>query len=214
MATNDPQASALPLVFPIGHFTGVFSDEDDPEERLYQVRRADDVIALADAAFAIWGLCHGQPDRPSEDPLTRSAVLELAERSGVPDSAAIIKDLAAENLVSEVLPGTRQAVRFAEAYRLHPTLLGLGNSAADPTTFSIGVLNTPMLQVSRNIFELWRWSPAAANLWDVCQFFAEAERSHGETDPASTDPEVVLTGFLHALHGLLTGGAVYLDPTE
>ncbi|MGH3656213.1 MAG: hypothetical protein ACRDUA_06105 [Micromonosporaceae bacterium] len=213
MATNQ-RTSAEPLLLPVGHFTGVFPTEHDPRQRIYQVRKGDDLIGLPDAAFAVWGLCHGRSNQPADQPWTRTAVLTAAENGGVDDVGRLLRELVNDDLASEVVPGSRQAIGFAQAYRLCPTLLGLGNSAKDPGTYEIGLFGTPMLQVSRNIFEVWRWAPVTRNLWEVCQLFTEAERTHGETNPESVDPEVVLTGVLGALHGLFTAGAAYLDVTE
>ncbi|MGH3715914.1 MAG: hypothetical protein ACRDT4_21005 [Micromonosporaceae bacterium] len=221
MATQQPGAGTptapaadepahAPLILPIGHYTGVFPDAEEPTRRAYHIRRGMELVAVPDDAFAVWGLAHGSPDN-TEHPWTRREVFTQAQQAGLYSAPALLRDLREANLIAEVFPGTPAARQFAEAYHLHPTLLGLGNTAADAGTFSVGLVGTPLLQVSRPVFELWRWAPAALNLWDVCAFFAEAEQSHGESDPEMTDPELLLTGFLSSLHALLTGGAAYLD---
>ncbi|MGH3737666.1 MAG: hypothetical protein ACRDT6_18950 [Micromonosporaceae bacterium] len=198
-----------PLIFPVGHFTGGFPDADEPAEQAYHVRRGSELVALPGDAFLVWGFAHGTPDHPQ--PWTRQEVFSQARSTGLDSVPQLVRDLGTAGLVAEVFPGTPAAREFAETHQAHPTLLGLGNTADDVGTFSIGLVGTPMLQVSRAIFELWRWAPAAHNLWDVCQFFTENERAHGESDPEVTDPELLLTGYLGALHELLSGGAVYLD---
>lgn len=209
------RAAVEPLVLPVGHDTGVFPAEDDPEQPdHHQVRRGDELIGLPEPAYAVWSLCHGranQHDQPADRRWTRRAVQAIAERDGIGQARTLIRQLTDDDLATEVVPGSKQGIWVAEAYRIAPTLLGLGNTAEDPGTYTIGRFGTPVLRVSRNLYEVWRWSPVSHSLWDACQRFAAEERVNGETDPASANPEMVLAGVLDNLHGLLAGGAAYLD---
>lgn len=233
MATNDGPGGA-PLILPIGHFTGVFPDEDDPRGRRYDVRLGDEIVALPEAAFGVWVLCHGHPgDAAPGDaesgagtegsgtegsgngrPWTRSEALAYAQAKGVSDAATTLRGLAAAGLVVEAPTGGRQARQFAESYRLRPSLLGLGNSPEEPDMFQIGLVGTPMAQVSRDLFEIWRWSGVAANIWDACMIFTDSERAHGESFSGWTDPEEALTSILSTAHQLLSAGAAYLDQAD
>lgn len=226
MADNPSRARQEPLILPIGHFTGVFPDGDDPRGRRYDVRLGDEIVALPEAGFGVWVLCHGHPGDAAEAsgpaaegsgngrPWTRSEALAYAQAKGVSDAAATVRELAGAGLVVEAPTAGRQARQFAESHRLRPSLLGLGNSPEEPDMFQIGLVGTPMAQVSRDLFEIWRWSGVAANIWDACMIFTDSERAHGESFSGWTDPEEALTSILSTAHQLLSAGAAYLDQAD
>ncbi len=201
--------TAYPLVFPVGHYCG--STAAGADQRHHEVRRGPEIVALADDMFTVWGLAHSTPDAPQDEPWTWDSIVRQAQRAGVADAADVLDDLVTEGLCVRVRSGAPQAKDFATSYQVHPTMLGLGNSAEHPELYEIGFLGAPLLQVSRGVFEVWRWAPAVRTLWEVCELYGEMERQHGVTDPDSINPEYVLTGFLDTLHGMLSAGAAYLD---
>lgn len=127
-------------------------------------------------------------------PWCRESIEEL---SGSDDAAELIDELLQLRLLVEV----GEPEEFARTHRVVPTMPGLGNSVDDPTLFSIGFFNQPMLQVTLPVYDIWQWSTMDDTLWATCE----------NARHASGDDADLLTGFLGSLHALLCAGAAYVD---
>lgn len=197
--------SAQPgLVLPIGHSLG--SAEDPVSGAAVQrVRVGPDVVHLTGSQFALWALAHGDPDRPLDQRWGEPAVLAAAERLGVGAAAGLLAELAADGLVARVQPGTATAVAFASAHQLKPLMLGLGNLAADPATYEVGLPGQPVAQVDAVLYRLYQWGHLEPDLWSACQVTAAGWE--GEL----ADPLRLLDAVLDAVHLLLGPNAAYLD---
>lgn len=211
MAANQNDSS--PLLLPIGHYGGAAGAGNGVPPG-HEIRRGGEIIELPEATFAVWALCHRPPGRPADVPWTKVAMLDHARQAGLPTPDRILDELLKEELATEVRPGTAAARATAEELSLHPTMLGLGNSSQDAHVYSLGFVGVPVVQVSRTVFELWRWAPVEGNLWNLCRFFSDMERAHGASEPQRTDPGLVLEELLRALPTLVASGAVYLDLAE
>lgn len=190
------------LVLPIGHLHG-----SGPGGAL--VRVGPEQVELDDTRFAVWSLAHGLPDRASAEPWTPQALLATAAAQGLGDLQATLDDLVADRLVRLVDPGA--GVRFAEQHRLVPLVLGLGNDPAAVTTWSLGLLGQPLVQVTGTTLDLFQHADLDTDLWNAVRNVARVARESGYTDPAATDPERVLADVLGTLHVLLSTNAVCLD---
>lgn len=208
MAANQHDSSSL--LIPIGHYGGSPGTANGSPAR-HEIRRGGEIIELPEDAFGVWALCHRPPGRPIEAPWTRVAMLDHAAQTDLPAPERTLDDLLAEDLAIEVRPGATEARSTADGVQLHPTMLGLGNSAQDAHVYSLGFVGMPVVQVSRTVFELWRWAPVERSIWSLCRFFSDMERSHGAAD---ADPAAVLDELLRALPTLVSSGAMYLDLAE
>jgi hypothetical protein len=203
-------SAAEPLIFPIGHTLGALLAGGD--KRIPRIRRGPEVKTPEQPAYATWLLLHGDPDALEKGQAwTRRAVEELAESSGGGSVAGHIDQLLADGLAVEVVPGTPQALQFAETHRLVPLMLGLGNTADEPWLYGIGLIGQPLVTVTHPVFEVWQWSPAEESLWLTCRGTVEVARRAGSTNPDVTDAERLLNGFLPTVHSLLAAGVACLD---
>jgi hypothetical protein len=210
MATNDA-GNREPLIFPIGHYVGAFYGEVGSQQHQQRVMLGADVQRLTDEQLAVWLLARGVPEQIGDVPWTRKALEEVAGKAGVTDPDRVVSALIAEGLLAETVPGTEHSVDFAEAYRLMPLMLGLGNSPEEPWLQAIGFFEQPVLKVANEIYSMWEWANVDNNLWAACYAYADTSKRAGETDPEETVPELILTGFLGTLHALLAASAAYLD---
>lgn len=192
------------VVLPIGHSLG---GGEDPVSgaAVQRVRVGPDVVRLTGPQFALWALAHGDPDRPLDQRWGEPAVLAAAERFGVGDPAGPLAELIADGLVASVQPGTTAAVAFASAHQLRPLMLGLGNLAADPTTYEIGLPGQPVAQVDAVLYRLYQWGHLEPDLWSACQVLAAG------LDGELADPRRLLDAVLDAVHLLLAPNTAYLD---
>lgn len=210
MATPSPTP---PVVFPVGHYTGVFHPAVGAPPKYHSLRIGQLAVTLPDErAFAVWAAAHRPPDQPAE-PWTRAAVVAAArDRLGVDDPAPVLAELLDSGLLVEVTPGTPDAVDFARAHRVVPLMVGLGNTPDEPLRYGLGLFGmAPVVRVSSLVYDVWQWGSLGASLWDVCQAFAQAGTEAEVSDPQERDPEAVLTAFLNALQLLLGPNAAYLD---
>ncbi|MEE6258882.1 hypothetical protein [Plantactinospora sonchi] len=199
-------------VLPIGLFVGSFpGDVDDDAELRHEVRRGADIHALSDEEFVAWVAAHGTDGTPDGGPPSRSLLERELRTQDVVDPAPILDGLLDRGLLVTVPTDEAAAVDFARTHRVVPTMYGLGNSPEEPDLYSIGLIGSEQLRVTRAVFELWAWSEVDDNLWSACESFAEQERDAGGDDPELCDPRRVLTGFLVALTGLLATEAAHLD---
>ncbi len=203
--------SAERLLFPVGHHVGAQHGLESTEV-VEQVRRGATFHDLTSQQFSVWTLAHGSPEAvANEVPWTRRSVEELAKVTGLTSAIDVVDELVETGLLIEVTPATEQALDFARTHRVVPLMLGLGNTAEEPWLFGIGFLGQPILQVTHPIYDLWQWSAMDDTLWAACQSAVDVARRANSTDPESTDPNVLLTGFLRAIHALLIGKAACLD---
>ncbi|MGH3452635.1 MAG: hypothetical protein ACRDQW_18420 [Haloechinothrix sp.] len=210
MATNEATVRER-LIFPIGHYVGAFHPSVGSPERYHNVMRGTEMSELRDEQLAVWLLARGIPEQVGEVSWTREALQRAAEQAGISNPAEVITGLAGEGLLAETVPGTAHSVDFAEAYRLVPLMLGLGNSAEEPWMQAIGFFDQPVIKVANEVYTMWEWAHVDNNLWAACHAYADTSQRAKQTDPEETVPELILTGFLSAVHGLLAAGAAYLD---
>jgi len=210
MATNEARA-AQPLIFPIGHYIGAFYPEVGSQERYHNVMVGAHIVRLGDEDLAVWLLARGVPEEIEKGSWSRDALQTAATTAGVADSAAVIKLLSGQGLLAETVPGSQHSIDFAEAYRLVPLMLGLGNTADEPWLHGIGFFDQPVIKVTNEVYSLWEWAHVDNNLWAACHAHADIAKRAGADDPDETVPERVLTGFLGAVHALLASSAAYLD---
>jgi hypothetical protein len=180
----------MPLVVPLGQFFGTFHSAGS---HVRNVRVGGDVHQLDDPAFGVWALMHGMPDQLPDRPWTRTAVAEAAGT----EVDRLVDSLLAVGLAVEVDPADGPG--FARAHRMGHRMLGLGNSAA-PWLYSIGLFGQPVVQVTREVFDLWDACQLAGSLWEACEAVAPDA------------PVDLATGFLGTVHHLLAMSVVYLEP--
>ena len=206
-------APGEPLIFPIGQYVGAFARVGRPDERSHHVCRGGQIVELTDESFALWGLAHGplDPIIASSTPWTRPELGQYASRAGIAEPARLVADLAERGLLAETPREGPAAQAFAGRHRAVPTMLGLGNTAEDPELFTIGFFESDVLGVGEGLYELWAWSGADGNLWQVCESAARLAHAADDPDPQTTDPGRVLADFLASAHALLSASAMYLD---
>lgn len=202
-----------PLILPVGHYLGAHLPQSGADADFHLVRIGWETYKLeGNAQLAIWALAHGLPTDGSdeESPWSRSAIEAAARVGGIPNVATTLFDLSSRDLLVEVRPGTPEAVAFAQAYRTRSLLVGLGNTAEEPTLYGLGASESapPVVKVPIFAYELWTWGHACDSLWHTCHVLAAAANPE---DPDRTDPRRVLTRCLSALRLLLACGAIYLD---
>lgn len=202
----------MTLLFPAGHYRGRYFAGPGGPLRYHAVRIGVDVQKLHDDdQFVVWGVAHGLPDRDPDLPWTRDDVV-AATSDRVADPGRTLDDLVGRGLVVEVAPDLAGMRRFADAYRVEPLLVGLGNTPDAPGVFSLGVPGfAPIVGVDPVADELWRWGHGCADLWAACTLMAGVAASAGGTDPERTDPEAVLRLIVPALRTLVSHNAAYLD---
>jgi len=149
-----------------------------------RVRRGATVHELTEQQLGTWVAAHGSPD-------------------AAPDT-----ELIGMGLLVEVVPGTDQALGFAQTHRLVPLMLGLGNAVDAPSMFEIGFRGQAFVQVNPTIYDLWHWSAMDDTLWATCQSAADAASRSNAVD---TDPRALLDTLLESLHLLLLRNAACLD---
>lgn len=194
-----------PLVFPIGHYVGM-----QHETGQHVVRVGWELYRLeGNEQFGVWALAHGVPEQGEPGPWTRPAVEGAARVAGIAGAEGILDDLLERDLIIEVSPGADDAAEFARDTRLRPLLLGLGQLAADPRRYGIGLAaGKPLVAVPAFVYELWKWSPGWDSLWHACEIMARAGRDVPGED---TDPARVLARCLPGVQLLIAHGAGYLD---
>jgi hypothetical protein len=211
--TADYVHSGEPLILPIGHYLGAHRPQSGADADFHIVRVGWETHRLeGNDHLAVWALAHGLPATSSdeESSWTRSAIEGAARVGGIPNVATTLFDLISRDLLVEVSAGTAEAVAFAQAYRTRSLLVGLGNTAEEPTLYGLGASESapPAIKVPLFAYELWTWGHACDSLWHACHVLAAAG---DPTDPDRTDPRHVLTRCLSAIRLLLACGAIYLD---
>jgi hypothetical protein len=158
----------------------------------------------------LWALAHGLPDRLSEGVRwTREAM--LAADTDPDASGPALDQLLRAGLVRQVDPDTDDVVDFARRYRIQPLMVGLGNTAADPSRWTIGVGATPVLTVPVAVYHLWKYAHLRPTLWAGCEAVAELSAWHSSAGTSARD---LLRDFTTFLHPLLACSAAFLDRAE
>lgn len=211
--TADYSQRAEPLILPIGHYLGARVPRAGGDADVHLVRVGWDTERLeGNDQLAVWALAHGLPTTGSgeEPPWTRSTIEGAARIGGIPNVTTTLFDLISRDLLVEVRPGTPEAVAFAQAYRTRSLLVGLGNTADEPTLYALGASENapPVIKVPIFAYELWTWGHACDSLWHACHVLAAAG---DPADPDRRDPRRVLTRCFSAIRLLLACGAIYLD---
>jgi hypothetical protein len=197
------------LIFPVGLLVGTYHDAG-PARHHHEIRLGAKVHECTDPELAAWAFAHGPPEG-AEPQWTGAALVRHMAGLAIADPAATVAGLIGRGLLVELAPGTGAATAFARSHRVVPSMYGLGNSAAEPWLYSIGLLGHEVIRVDRPVFEVWAWSDTDADLWRACETFAAGEVAAGGTEPEVTEPADVLAGFLGTLHGLLSAQAAHLD---
>lgn len=210
MATNDGRGGA-PLIFPIGCYTGTMYEDPYTVDRHHNVMVGAQLLQLNDEQLAVWLLARGVPEQVTDRPWTRPTLRDEAAKAGIANVEQVLAGLTADGLVVETTPGTEHSVDFAESYRFVPLMLGLGNTSEEPWLYRIGFFQQPVISVAGEVYGMWEWAHVDNNLWAACHAYADTSKRAGSSDPDDTVPERVLTGFLGAIHPLLTASAAYLD---
>jgi hypothetical protein len=202
-----------PLVLPLGHAMGPFHQHRGAPPAYWAVRLGWDSPLLPDRDSAeLWTLAHGLPDRVDGAPWTRSVLCREARETGVTDPEQVLTALLDRGLLAEVEPGTGSATAFADAHRVQPLLLGLGELPDSPQLDGIGLLGLPALaRVSLGTYEFWQWGHLWPTLTEAAAGLAEMAAQSPDHAPEEADPPQVLDRVLRELHQLLAVGAVYLD---
>jgi hypothetical protein len=181
----------MKLVVPLGQFFGTRYTGDTHARA---VRLGADVIPLDDPHFGAWALMHGLPNQVGERTWTRAAVADAAGTT----VDHLIDGLIEERLAAEVSPDG--GVEFARTHRMGHRMLGLGNTAAQPELFAIGLFDRPMVYVTRDVYDLWDACQLATSLWETCEAVAPDR------------PDELARSFLRNLHSLLAMSLVYVEP--
>ena len=188
------------MILPIGQYAGATGDG------AHRVRRGAGTECLDPTSFAAWGLAHGpvDPVLAATGPWTRAELEQYAGRAGLLEPARLVAGLLARGLLAETPATGPAAVGFAEAHRVVPLAVGLGNTAEQPAVFTVGFFDRALVQLDEQRYEVWSWSAGYDSLWQVCQ--ARAVAPVGDGDPAG-----LLGHFLTGVHQLAAANALYLD---
>jgi hypothetical protein len=199
------------LVIPVGQASGPVFEGAGDKPLGFEVRVGEVICTLDDDEFALWGIAHAEPERLASQQWTRRVVLNEARKAAVTKPERVFDQLVEDGLVAEVDPGTDGATAFADAHRLFPLAVGLGNDPDELETFGIGFPDEPRLGVNRHPFHLWLLAPASPSLWAACQTLAADLRAGGETDEELVSAETMLAGFLGMLPVLIATGCAFVD---
>lgn len=201
-----------PLVYPVGRYTGVFHPAVGAPAKYHSLSIGRISATMeSEQAFAVWAAAHRPLDQAGQL-WNRAAVLEAARRLGVDDPEPLVAEFLADGLLVEVAPGTPDAVGFAQAYRVLPLMVSLGNTPDDPLNYGIGLFGMqPVLRAPALVHDVWQWGSAGGSLWDVCMAFAQAGAEAEVADEREHDPEYVLAVFLTALPTLVGVNAACVD---
>jgi hypothetical protein len=173
-------------VYPVGHYMG----ERHPEG-LHYVRIGLAHQTMTADEFGVWVLAHqDSPQWSIKD------VLELAASAELPNAPAAAERLLSVGLLAEVTEA------FTREYRLHPLLVGLGNSPERPDEYAVGLPGQDPLVLKASAYELWQWSTLAPTLWHTCEIRAKV---------SSTSPVDEVPGVLADLRPILANSCGYLD---
>lgn len=202
---------STPLVLPIGHYVGALYPTPGGPLKYHEIRIGWSTFQLTESEFHAWALTHGMPEEVTARSWTLDDARELSRRAGRSTPDAFDEVLRREYAV-QVLPGSEESVRFAKDCRLRPLLSGVGNTAAQPLRYGLGLGGTQMVvTVDVLAYQMWTWAGVCDSLWHACQIYARAAEAVPQFGPDDQDPERVLARALSSVQVLLANGAAYLD---
>jgi hypothetical protein len=196
------------VVLPIGHYLGQFftsEQAEDPES--HEVRIGEDVFQLSAAEYVVWGLAHSELETLQHTKPSRTAVESQARELGVADPTTAFSDLTEQGLLAQVMPVGNTVRRFAEQHQVKPLSLGLGNTAEQLGTLTLGHPEQPRIGVGYEVYRVWSFCAHYDSLWETCTALAEPT----ETEQTSTDPNFLVNSFFDVLPALVSVSCVYID---
>lgn len=200
------------LILPVGRYTGEFFPSVGAPMKYNSLSIGRFSTTIADPeAFGVWAAAHCPVDRAGET-WNRAAVIEAAEQIGVADPNRFIEEFLEEGLLLEIDPDAPDVEDFAQAYRVLPLMVSLGNTPDDPLHYGIGIFGAaPVLRLPALTHDVWQWSSTGANLWEVCTALADASARAEVADAREHNPRFVLREFLTTLPLLVGAFAACLD---
>ena len=195
-------------VYPIGYLAGQFGTA--PDDQVHAIRRGWDIVTLDNALdFELWATAHGSLTHDWSTSWTLERVAEnlrasISDRNawtaGIIPSAQEVSGQAVEDafarltdrgLIALVGSSSDERVRFAQAHRFDPLLIGLGNTAARPDLAIIGLRDQPVMQVPESQIDFWQMANQFDSVWTACECITDAVREGPFT---GADPLAVLAG--------------------
>ena len=225
-------------LFPVGYYLGEFLDAAPTSAENFEqstrthtlIRRGWREHRLDRTILAeVWAMLAGSGTGSGSDSWVRDTVaaryLTLIEERGrwqavdVPsldntteaDIHTAIDQLVAEGLAVELPPDVDATEYLMHEVSLRPLLMGLGNSAASPLSYQIGLPVQPILRLGARTFDYWAELDSLPTLWDACEKFARAPDYATMTDSPLNTPRGQIPLVLSDVRQLLTYGAAYLD---
>jgi hypothetical protein len=160
--------------------------------------------------LAVWLLAHGLADQVSKWAWTSEAMTAALVGFDEDRMRAAVSELETQGLLVRLTPEHPAAIQFAHRYRLCTLLRGLGRMPRWGGWYAVGLGNEPAVKMTDFVSEIWRWAPAAPNLWSLCEAFVAAD---GERAGAVSSTAQILADVLRSLHLILAYNAGYLDET-
>lgn len=190
------------IVFPVGHYMG----ERHPE-RHHIVRLGLTHRTLTADEFGVWVLAHGTTE-VGTGAWPVGELLDLATDAELPDAPDAVARLVEAGLLALVDAEAGGTRRFAESHRMHPLLVGIGNTDDEPDRYQLGFPGLPPVAVvDTSAYELWQWGHLAPTLWHTCEVREKVAAGLGEPVAAAD----LVADTLGDLRVLLANSCAYLD---
>jgi hypothetical protein len=162
------------IIVPVGFDNGPrFGPSGGVEPDFYEVTVGSQSAGLPRDAYQVWSTAHVDVQSHARLQFTRRRLVELSEPLVGPGAAEVVERMLADNLLVEFEPSSRSALGLLQAYNLHPTAQGMGNSGERPEVFRIGRDGNVLLEVVPDVYSFWCGSFTAASMWDEIQRFAK-----------------------------------------
>ncbi len=199
------------FVIPVGHVLGPSYSEpgsDGPDS--YEVRIGDDFCSLDHRAYTVWLLAHGFPELVEQRPPSRTQVQEQAAAQGIEEPETAFGELLDQGLLVQVMPTEGQLRRFATGHRVCALGMGMGNTAEDPSSYTIGTPDDPWAVVDYRTYFTWSYVSRFGSLWDAVGEIADFGALRDEDGVALTATGL-LGAFLEQFPMLLATNCIYID---
>jgi hypothetical protein len=205
---------AAPFLFPVGQDLGpVFTNPDATMPERYDIRISDGVVMLEAPEYQLWWLAHSTPDLvKANNGWDRSQVESYAAHYNIANAGDAIDQLVADQVLAQV-DSEEDAIRaFALEHRIFPLQRSLGNTAAEPFTYKLGMTPEAAVSVDIDVFQLWTFGHQSESLYHAAVTLAK-QRADNEEMPDEMIPtaEELTEDFVLALPGLLASQVLYLD---
>lgn len=185
------------LLLPVGQPLGLMYPFDaDAGEPSASVRIGNDIQELSPGEYQIWLMAFGPTD--DDDLVRRAADL------GVTDAPDVVKAYLELGLFLHVDPdGPMDSLAAVlDEHRFTPGGVGMGNSAEEPGTFSVGGPELePRVRMNLDVYTLWATSNGASVL-RLCRDMAAG---------GDRDLEAIVRNIAENLPGLIGTGSGFLD---